>query len=141
MTSMRSFAAWRTSLRNFDWLVEAVSGAMDLDCLIERNGYFMVLEGKPWSESASMPGVVMPYGQHKALYKLSKQPQTRVYLIGETSSDRIHVAHYADSPPPEYVRKGNISWWKPERFVPTTKDEFVHLVQAWWRDASEGVLE
>lgn len=128
---LRSHAAWARSMRNFEWLLDSVSGAMDVDCMIERNGHFLIIEGKPWSG-----GVRMPYGQHKALYALSKQPNTRVYLVGEDGED-IHVALYNEAPKPVYIRTGSVAFWPPERFVPTTKEGLSKMVQAWWRTADE----
>jgi hypothetical protein len=132
---MRSFDNWQESMRNFSWLLESVSGAMDVDCLIERKGNFLIVEGKPWSR-----GVRMPYGQHRALYQLSLQPNTRVYLVGEDKDDTIHVACYNNSPKPVYVKGKNLIFWPPDRFVPTTKDGLATIVQAWWKDAGDGNL-
>lgn len=132
-TKLRSFDAWKTSLRNFDWLHDSISGGMDVDLLVERNGHFLVVEGKPYDN-----GVRIPYGQHRALYRLSRQPKTRVYLVGEGKGDQLHVINYNDqSKAPVFVRTGAVSWWEPERFIPTTKEQFTLLVKAWWDDVSD----
>lgn len=135
MTKLRSYEDWHASLRNFDWLGQHVSGAMDVDVLIECKGHFLVVEGKPWTK-----GVKMPYGQHKALYQLSKQPKTRVYLVGEGSTEGLHVALVNDAPKPRYLRSESAVLWPPERFVPTSREGFGRLVAAWWSDAREGRL-
>jgi len=133
--TLRSYANWATSVRNFEWLMDSVSGAMDVDCLIERRGHFLVVEGKPWNN-----GVNLPYGQHRALYALSQQPRTRVYLVGEKPKDDVlHVACVNTSPKPVFVRGTNQVWWKPETFTPTTRELFVLMVRAWWEDCDESV--
>ena len=101
---LRSYDQWQASIRNFEWLGDVASGAMDVDVLIERKGNFLVIEGKPW-----VKGVKMPYGQHKALYALSQQPKTRVYLVGE-SKNHLHVACYNTSPAPIYLRRERMSY-------------------------------
>lgn len=127
--ALRNYDTWAGSMRNFQWLLDSVSGAMDIDCLIERKGNFLVVEAKPWTK-----GVRMSYGQHRALYQLSLQPNTRVYLVGEDRDETIHVTCYNNSPRPIYIRKSNSVLWPPERFVPTTKDGLSKIVKAWWKD-------
>lgn len=126
---LRSHETWAESVRNFQWLHEAVSGAMDVDLMVERKGHFLFIEAKPWQD-----GVVMPYGQHKALYALSKQHNTRVYLIGE-GKDHLHVVCYNTAPAPVYLRGKRCSYFPPDRFIPTTKDALADMVNAWWKDA------
>ena len=128
--ALRSYDTWADSMRNFSWLLDSVSGAMDVDCLIERKGNFLIIEAKPWSK-----GVRLPYGQHRALYQLSLQPNTRVYIVGEDKDETIHVASYNNATKPIYVRKSNMIFWPPDRFVPTSKDGLSKMVKAWWRDA------
>jgi len=127
-TLLRSHDEWAKSIRNFAWLHKAVSGAMDIDMMVERRGSFLFVEGKPWSN-----GVRLPYGQHKALYALSTAPNTRVYLVGE-GREHLHVLCYNDAPPPVYLRGKRMSFYPPERFVPTTKEAFAKMVNAWWKD-------
>jgi hypothetical protein len=126
---LRSYEEWQTSVRNFSWMENAAPGAMDVDCLIERKGQFLVIEAKPWRT-----GVVMPYGQHRALFQLSELENFRVYLVGEDGED-IHVALYDGAPAPIYLRDRSASYWPPERFVKTTKAKLRDMVSAWWRDA------
>lgn len=126
---LRSYEEWQASVRNFEWLKGAAPGASDIDMLIERKGHFLVIEAKTWRK-----GVVMPYGQHRALYQLSELPNFRVYLIGEDGED-VHVMLYDDAPAPIYLRDRSASYWTPERFVKTTKSALADMVAAWWRDA------
>lgn len=138
MTSaaLTSFEAFSESIRNFaGWIGDAVPGGMDVDFLCERNGRFLIIEAKPWRS-----GVVMPYGQHKALYALSKQEGFRVYLAGEdVAGDEpvIHLARVDLAPKPKYLRKTSEVLWLPDVFIPSTKAQLQSLVSAWWRDAGD----
>lgn len=130
---IRNFDAFAESIRNFaGWLGTAVPGGMDVDFLCERNGKFLVIEAKPWRS-----GVVMSYGQHKALYALSLEENFRVYLAGEDLTGKTPVVHLARvdlSPKPQYLRKSREVFWTPDVFIPSTKDQLQSLVSAWWRD-------
>jgi hypothetical protein len=127
---LTSFEAFSESIRNFaGWLGEAAPGGMDVDFLCERNSHFLVIEAKPWRS-----GVVMSYGQHKALYALSKVDKFRVYLAGE-DGDVVHLARVDLAPKPQYLRKSREVLWLPEVFIPTSKEQLASLVSAWWRDA------
>lgn len=129
---LRSYDAWADSIKNFaGWLGSAAPGGMDVDFLCERNGKFLVIEAKPWRS-----GVVLPYGQHKALYALSQCPQFRVYLAGEDDGI-LHLARVDTSPKPTYLQSSREMLWGPEAFIPTTKEQLSSLVAAWWRDADE----
>lgn len=130
--TMRNFEEWQRTLRNFEgWLDGAVPGAMDVDFFCERNGNFLVIESKPWRK-----GVVVPYGQHKALYALSKVEKFRVYLAGE-DGDVVHLARVDTAPKPKYLRKSNEVLWTPDTFIPSTHKELRKLVAAWWKDAAD----
>ena len=120
-------------MRDFAWLKDATSGGMDIDLMVERNKNFLFVEGKPWMGN----GVTVPWGQHKALYALSCQPATRVYLVGEDKGEQVHVLHYNISPAPIYVRAQKMAWFPAERFIPTNREELSKMVNAWWRDAGE----
>lgn len=131
-----NFEAFSESIRNFaGWLGDAVPGAMDVDFLCERNGKFLVIEAKPWRS-----GIVMPYGQHKALYALSKQEGFRVYLAGEdveAGESVVHLARVDLAPKPRFLRQSREVLWLPEVFIPSTKTQLQSLVSAWWRDAEK----
>ena len=129
---LKNYASFQGSLRNFAWLKDIVPGATDLDLLVERNRHFLVVELEPWFE-----GVHMPYGQHKALYHLSLQPNTSVYLVGETDNE-MHLTPYNGAKAPAVLRrKGRTEvWWKPERFHRTNEKEMRTLVLNWWNDAT-----
>lgn len=132
-----NFAAFRESLRNFSgWVGDVVPGAMDIDFLCERNGNFLIIEAKPWRR-----GIVMSYGQHKALYALSQVPNFRVYLAGEdVDGDEpvVHLARVDLSPKPMYLRKSGQVVWQPDVFIPTSKAQLQSLVSAWWKDSKDG---
>jgi hypothetical protein len=132
--AIRNFDTFSKSLRNFhDWLGDAVPGAMDVDFFVERKGQFLVVELKPWTR-----GVVLSYGQHLALYRLSCAPGFRVYIAGEDGED-VHVALVNDAPKPEFTRsRGRVeAWWRPERFMPVGREGLKHIVKSWWADAGE----
>lgn len=130
ITPLDNFEAFSESIRNFaGWLGDAAPGGMDVDFLCERNGKFLVIEAKPWRT-----GVVMLYGQHKALYALSKLENFRVYLAGE-DGDVVHLARVDLSPKPRYLRASGQVLWAPDVFIPSTKEQLSSLVSAWWKDA------
>lgn len=123
LTNYETFAK---SVRDFQWLNGVVPGAMDVDVLIERNGKFLVIEGKPWRD-----GVVLPYGQHKALFALSKLDMFSVYLVGEAKDETVYITPYTGKAP-VYLRQRSASLWTADRFVPTTKDGLAKLAKEWW---------
>lgn len=134
--ALRNYGEFQKSLRDFaGWLGNAAPGASDLDFVCERNGHFLVCELKPWQR-----GIVVPYGQHKMLWRLSQQPNTRVYLVGEDDGERLHVACFNTAPAPVVRRYGRRveCWWPPDRFVPSDKEAMRELVRSWWSDASGG---
>ncbi|MFA5937379.1 MAG: hypothetical protein WC822_05915 [Candidatus Paceibacterota bacterium] len=121
-------------LKNFhSWLGDVVPGACDVDFICERKHRFLVIELKDWFH-----GIHVPYGQHLLLYRLSKQPNTRVYLAGE-AGETIHMAQYNDAPAPKFVKRNGrtFAYWEPARFLPLSKDGVRSVVQAWWEDAAD----
>jgi len=129
---LRNYNNWRKSIRNFEWLQETVSGAMDIDMLVERNGHFLIVEGKPWHFDG---GVVVPWGQHRALMQLSMQPNTVVFLVGE-AEDEVYILNYAEAGKPRYWRGSSSAYWPEERFDRTTKGAIRKMIQDWWEVAS-----
>lgn len=131
---IRNEQAFADSLRNFaSWLGDVVPGASDIDFMCERNGFVLVLEGKPWTN-----GVNVPYGQHKALKALSEKPGFTLYLVGESGSDRVYVMRYNASNKPLVTRQDGkpYAWHPADRFIPSTKDGVKDLVGAWWEAAA-----
>lgn len=127
---MRDFDKWSESIRNFEWLADAAPGGMDVDCLIERKGKFLVFEGKPWRK-----GVVLPWGQHRALVELAKVPNFRVFLVGE-AGERIFLAEVATAPKPAYMRNSSQALWHPDSFMETTKPLMAQFVRDWWEEVT-----
>lgn len=128
---MRDVDAWLKSLRNFAWLQEAgISGAMDVDLLVERRGHFFVAEGKPWTK-----GVRVPFGQHLALEALAVLDEFDVYLVGEVEgSDVVYVLRLGDRAP---VRNKTAPvWYPPRRFMRMTKPGLADMVRGWYAEAS-----
>ena len=117
MTQIRNVQEFVDSLRNFEtWLPTEVSGASDVDGMIERGGEFLFLEQKKYGER-------MSGGQQRALRELAKKPGIQVLVV------------YGPDPGGEYLirslsgrgLKGDINtlrgvalqWWNhPEDMVP-----------------------
>ena len=119
-------------MKSFEsWLGDVVPGACDIDFVCERGHNFLFIELKDYYH-----GIHVPYGQHLLLFRLSKQPNTRVYLAGE-DGDTIHMASYNDAPKPDFVKKNGkvMAYWPPARFLPLTKDGVRSVVESWWQDA------
>lgn len=131
-TTLRSYSKWSKTVRNFAWLKDTVPGATDIDMLIERGGKFLIIEGKPW---LSKGGVLVPYGQHRALYQLSQQPNTTVLLLGEGSGDTLHVSNYATAAKPRYKPETRTMVWDRTQFKESTKDEVREWIAEWWQNA------
>lgn len=128
---IRNLEKFEKSLRCFDtWLGDTVSGAMDVDCLIERNNNFLFLEAKPWQR-----GVAMGFGQHLTLERLSNQPSTTVLLVGE-HGDELYLAEMG-AKQPIIERKGRLTafYW-PKMFRESNVDGLRAYVQDWWSSVS-----
>ena len=95
MTSdLRNFEQWQASLRNFDWVAGAgVSGACDVDLMLERKGRFLFIEGKP----REGPQIYVPLGQWIALRELSTLPHVSVWLVAEDerAKEEDTLNHYS----------------------------------------------
>lgn len=128
---IRNLEKFEKSLRCFDtWLGNTVSGAMDVDCLIERQNHFLFLEAKPWQK-----GVAMGFGQHLTLERLSSQPSTTVLLVGE-SSDHLYLCEVG-SKQPIVTRKGRLTafYW-PKMFQESDVAGLRTYVADWWSTCS-----
>ena len=129
---MRDFDAWKASLKNFEWLANAVPGATDLDVFIERRGQFFVLETKAYSIGS---GVRVPFGQYLALKALCALPEFTVYLVGETDDpDKFYVLNMADREPTK-IRTQPV-WYKTRQFERTTKEGLAIKATEWYKEAS-----
>jgi hypothetical protein len=101
----------------WDWgfLNSALPGKirpMDIDGIVERNGHFLVLEGKSL-------GASMSTGQRITLENLSEKPKVHVLILyGEPKSSKPEkmrlLDHHSEpvSCDPEMVRKVVKSWVK-----------------------------
>ena len=142
---LRDYEGFVHSLRNFhSWLEGIVSGASDVDLLIERRGHFLVAELKPWTQ-----GVTLPYGQHLAIQSLARLEQFEVYLVGEqghspteNTSPRvepglIHFCRIDSSQQPVIHRQGHLqAWYEPRLFRRGQIQDFQEVVRQWWEKAS-----
>lgn len=129
---LRNYDEFSKSLRNFSsWLSGVVSGASDLDLLIERRGRFFVAELKPWQN-----GIRLPYGQHLALKSLAELPQFDVYLVGEAKAG-LYLMPYGSMDAPNASRGsgGYAVYWPAAAFKRVTVARLRSMVKRWW-DAS-----
>jgi len=124
---MRNLESWAGSLRDFEsWVGDSVPGGMDVDFLCERNGKFIILEGKPWYK-----GVNISWGQHKAMKSLAAIDQFSVYLVGEKDG-RFYLMPYSDARP-VYHRPS--AYWEAKHFIPTDVAGLQTLLSTWWENA------
>lgn len=120
------------SVHSFDWIQDAAPGATDLDCVIEKNGHFLVLEGKTWRD-----GVTVPLGQHIALKALARPKSFTVILVGEhhdveDGGQRFStVVHGVYEP----YNKGAHRHFPPGIFAPADEDDMRQLVRRWITEA------
>lgn len=124
-------------IRDFQsWMGNAVPGAMDVDCLVERRGHFLVLEGKPRKGDR----IEISKGQHIALSALAKLDPFTVYIVGEPSgrATKFAVADLSELQTPDYTMgKGPFGFYvtkRPWRLL--SREELRELARAWWVDSS-----
>jgi hypothetical protein len=114
-------AELKMGLRDYRWVSDALPGRvapMDLDCVLERRGHFLVQEFKP-------KGAPLPMGQRltlKALVRLGMD----VWVVWEndTDPDRVEVG--------AMDRNGNVPFVEDMR-----KGRLRRRVADWYTDASE----
>jgi hypothetical protein len=128
---LRNYDSFQQSLRDFhSWLGPVVSGACDVDFLCERNGAFLFIEAKPYYN-----GIQFGYGQHLLLYRLAKQPNTTVWLVGE-AKDCLYLVDYSTPIPPKFFRlKGKAQVkWEPHVCRQASKEELKEEASRWWQE-------
>jgi hypothetical protein len=111
----------KMGLRDYRWVSDALPGRvapMDLDCVLERRGHFLVQEFKP-------KGAPLPMGQRltlKALVRLGMD----VWVVWEDDqdSDRVEVG--------SMDRNGNVPFVESMR-----KGRLRRRVADWYTDASK----
>lgn len=132
--TMRDYAAWQQSLKNFEWLTGAVPGASDLDLICERRGHFLVIETKNYSVGS---GIRVPFGQYLMLDALAKLPQFDVWLVGETDDpDTLYWLDLASSVPVR-IRTSPV-WFKYRAFRRLSKTGLADMAHGWFKEASTG---
>lgn len=83
--SLRSFDEFTRSIRNFELLFgDTELQGTDIDCLMERRGHFLFLEGKPLVDGQ----IYLPLGQYIAFKALADVPKFTVLVIGERQQER-----------------------------------------------------
>lgn len=114
--SMRDYAAWHDSLKNFEWLPKEIPGASDLDQIIHasRKGgdSFLVLESKG-------SGVAVPTGQRILFDGLRRRGMDVVVIHGPRADE---------GGLPRYFLSGD---WQGN----VTKEELQAQTLDWWYTA------
>jgi hypothetical protein len=110
----------KMGLRDYRWVSEALPGRvapMDLDCVLERNGHFLVQEFKPG-------GAPLPLGQRltlKALVNLGMD----VWVVWEQDDGDVEVG--------AMDRAGNVPFVEHMR-----RNRLKRRVTEWFEEASRG---
>ena len=107
-------------LRDYRWVSEALPGRvapMDLDCVLEKNGRFLVMEFKP-------KGVPLPLGQRLTLKALVRTGAD-VWVVWENTTDRERVEVGAMD------RAGNVPFVEDMRL-----NRLRRRVTEWYQEAS-----
>ena len=146
MTSeLRTFEQFQKSLRSFGWVAEAgVTGASDVDLMLERRGHFLFLEGKP----REGPQISVALGQFIALRALAGQPNTTVWIVAEDedAKEDAVLPRYSlleVKPGLRYHKEGWRAGAKQAIFY--TDSSMTHMtlaqlqaaVQQWWERSSQ----
>lgn len=135
MEPLRNYESFKDSIRDFhSWLGPVVSGACDIDFIAERNGAFLIIEAKP----AQKRGIGFGYGQHLLLYRLAKQPNTTLWLVGE-AKDALYLVDYSTRIPPKFFRQGRKATvlWEPHTLEQITKEVLQERTEAWWKEQED----
>jgi hypothetical protein len=106
-------------LRDYRWVSDALPGRvapMDLDCVLERGGNFLVMEFKPH-------GMGLPLGQRLTLKALVRMG-VDVWVVWEGEGEKVEVG--------AMDRHGNVPFVEETRRNRLRKD-----VAAWFKEASE----
>lgn len=129
---MRDFDAWKRSLKNFEWLADAVPGATDIDVFIERRGRFLCMETKAYVPGV---GVRVPFGQYLALKALADLEPFDVWLVGETNDEDKFYWLDLGSRVPTKVRTAPV-WFKARQFTRVSKSALGEMAKEWFDEAS-----
>jgi hypothetical protein len=146
MTSaLRTFEDFQASLRCYDWLPgTGVTGASDIDLMLERRGKLLFLEAK----DREGPRIFLPYGQFLALRTLASLPDVTVLLVSEdeqakedSSLPRYSVMQIrSDTKPhdeglgPQSGRKVAV-WYTDDTFTHLNLAGLQQLIRDWWDTA------
>lgn len=110
----------KMGLRDYRWVSNALPGRvapMDLDCVLERGGNFLVMEFKP-------KGQGLPLGQRLTLKALVRQGWD-VWVVWEEDDQHVQAG--------AMDKRGDIPFVED-----LLTEELSDRVSAWWREASEG---
>lgn len=123
---MRDFDRWQDSLRDFTWLDSHGLYGTDIDWVKERNGKFLILEGKTWRPE----GVKVPLGQHITFAAFARMRPVTLFLLGLTHvvGDEYRVVNYEQHRPERF---GASVHFAPQAFEPASKEDMRALVRSW----------
>lgn len=109
----------KMGLRDYRWVSDALPGRvapMDVDCMLERRGKFLVMEFKPL-------GAPLPMGQRLTLKALVRKDMD-VWIVWEGKDEKVEVG--------AMDRNGNVP------FVEAMRQNRLRLrVAEWFREASD----
>jgi hypothetical protein len=145
MTSeMQAYEEFVRSLRSFEWVNgTGVSGASDVDLMLERRGRFLFLESK----AREGPQIYVPLGQWIALRSLSKLPGVTVWLVAEDEHAKedtklprysvLEVQHntryHREGIMPKSGQRG-VSFYTDKSFEHLTLAGLQAKVSEWWAE-------
>lgn len=91
MRPIQNYEAFQDSLRNFEkWLFPVGIGGFDIDCAVERHGYFLFLESTAKDD--------LSIGKYIALHALAKLPRVKVLIIKECLNGTFLIANANQEP-------------------------------------------
>jgi hypothetical protein len=93
---IRSKEGFEASIRHFAKFSSVLRGCTDIDLFYERNGQFLIMEGKEIFDE-NWQHYNVPWGQWYALYQLQRAIPTKMTLL--------QVVHYHDK------KTGNNKYW------------------------------
>ena len=90
MQQLKSSELFQKSLKNFDWLNEVGLKGTDFDYVYEKNGRYLILEGKFIYEGIFW----INFGQHTAIKRMTEKNGYAFYVgINKDNFDEVYVVN------------------------------------------------
>ena len=90
MQQLKSSELFQKSLKNFDWLAEVGLKGTDFDYVYEKNGRYLILEGKFIHEGIFW----INFGQHTAIKRMTANNGYAFYVgINKDSFEEVYVVN------------------------------------------------